>query len=185
MRLKPERCTGKDEIISFTLLPYLYVYRALNDASQWYRENKVLRRRTMLLDKDVVDDGLDSEESICDLENLKESVKHLSVEIGQLQSELSAAKLLEFETSEQNANLIQVGTSCNSAYAESYIHCYLIFLFQELDNEKEKRKELEIEVVELKRHNEQIMRISNMMKKELEELKQLELNQRNSVLNLR
>lgn len=58
------------------------------------------------MDKDVVDDGVD--DSNGDLENLKESVKQLSAEIGQLQSELNAAKLLEFETSEQNANLIQV-----------------------------------------------------------------------------
>lgn len=60
------------------------------------------------MDKDVVDDGIDTDESNGDLENLKESVKQLSAEIGQLQSELNAAKLLEFETSEQNANLIQV-----------------------------------------------------------------------------
>lgn len=62
----------------------------------------------MLLDKDVVDDGVDTDDSSNDLENLKESVKQLSAEVGQLQSELNAAKLLEFETSEQNANLIQV-----------------------------------------------------------------------------
>lgn len=57
--------------------------------------------------------------------------------------------------------------------------------FQELDNERERRKELETEVAELKRQNEQILRISNIMKKELEELKQLEETQRNNVLSLR
>lgn len=64
----------------------------------------------MLMDKDVVDDGVD-DGSNGDLENLKESVKQLSAEIGQLQSELNAVKLIEFETSEQNANLIQVCTT--------------------------------------------------------------------------
>lgn len=90
--------------------PLIYT-RALNDASQWYRENKMLRRRTMLLDTDMVDEGVDADDSIgdtSDLENLRASVKQLSAEVGQLQSELHAAKMLEFETSEQNANLIQV-----------------------------------------------------------------------------
>lgn len=65
----------------------------------------------MLLDTDMVDEGVDAGDNTTDtsdLENLRASVKQLSSEIGQLQSELHAAKLLEFETSEQNANLIQV-----------------------------------------------------------------------------
>lgn len=82
----------------------------MSDASQWYKENKVLRRRTMLMDKDTVDEGVDTDEANCDtdLENLRESVKQMSQEIAQLQAELNSAKLLEFETSELNANLTQV-----------------------------------------------------------------------------
>lgn len=83
----------------------------MNDASNWYRENQMLRRRTLILDKDSVDEGVDDDDSCHDhdLDNLKESVKQLSDEVARLQSELNAAKLLEFETSEQNMNLSQVG----------------------------------------------------------------------------
>lgn len=82
----------------------------MNDASQWYKENKVLRRRTLLLDNDTVDEGVDTDESNADndLENLKDSVKHLSEEVAQLQAELNSVKLLEFEAYEANANLTQV-----------------------------------------------------------------------------
>lgn len=116
------------------------------------------------MDTDMVDEGVDADEhgSDTDLENLKASVKQLSSEVGHLQSELNAAKLLEFETSEQNANLIQ-----------------------ELDNEREKSSKLEAEVAELKKQNEQLLRVSNMMRRELQELKELEQNQRNSVATLR
>lgn len=88
----------------------MFFYRALNDATHWYRENQKLRRRTLLLDKDTVDEGVDAGENgnDHDLENLRESVRQLSDEVARLQSELNAAKLLEFETSEQNVNLSQV-----------------------------------------------------------------------------
>lgn len=88
----------------------MYMFRALSDASQWYRENKALKRRTILFENDMVDEGVDDGENstINELENLKESVRHLSTEVAHLQTELSAAKLLEFETTEQNVNLTQV-----------------------------------------------------------------------------
>lgn len=136
--------------------------KALDDASQWYRENRLLRRRTMLLDTDTVDEGTDENGHSKDLENLRASVKQLSSEVGQLQSELQAAKLLEFETSEQNASLIQ-----------------------ELDEERQKSAKLQSEVVELRKQNEQILRVSGLMKRELDELKQIEVNQRNNVETLR
>lgn len=87
-----------------------FFFRALNDATQWYKENKVLKRRTLLLDKDTVDEGVDTDESNLDtdLENLRDSVKQLSQEVAQLQTELNAVKLLEFEACEANANLTQV-----------------------------------------------------------------------------
>lgn len=57
-----------------------------------------------------MDEGVDAGENgnDHDLENLRESVRQLSDEVARLQSDLNAAKLLEFETSEQNVNLTQV-----------------------------------------------------------------------------
>ena len=85
--------------------------RALSDATNWYRENQLLRRRTLVVDADLVDEGVDAGDNTSsdhDLENLRESVKELSNQVARLQSELNDAKLLEFETSEQNATLTQV-----------------------------------------------------------------------------
>ncbi|XP_022907757.2 shootin-1-like isoform X2 [Onthophagus taurus] len=140
------------------------MHMALSDASNWYRENKVLRRRTLHLDVDYVDEGVDPDDSSGDhdLENLRESVKQLSVEIGRLQSELNAAKLLEFETIEQNINLSQ-----------------------DLETEKKKTKEMEAKIIEIQRENEQLLRISKMLQKDLEETKQSEEIQKDEAVRLR
>ncbi|GJQ87326.1 hypothetical protein Trydic_g17374 [Trypoxylus dichotomus] len=140
------------------------MHMALNDASNWYRENQKLRRRTLLLDKDQVDEGVDAGENgnDHDLENLRESVKQMSDEIARLQSELNAAKLLEFETSEQNVNLTQ-----------------------DLEIEKRRTKMLEDRIAETEKENEQLLRISRMLQKELEDSKQSEQNQRDNASRLR
>lgn len=69
-----------------------------------------MRRRTLLLGKDTVDEGVDTDEADADadLENLKYSVRHLSQEVAQLQAELNSVKLTEFEALESNVNLTQV-----------------------------------------------------------------------------
>lgn len=63
-----------------------------------------------MLDKDTVDEGVDTDEANADgdLENLKYSVRHLSQEVAQLQAELNSVKLSEFEALECNVNLTQV-----------------------------------------------------------------------------
>lgn len=139
--------------------------KALADASNWYRENKVLRRRTMLMDvADSIDEGVDSWEtaSDSDLENLKESVKNLSVEVAHLQSELNSAKLLEFEATESN-----------------------IHLTQELEEERKRNERLQQELVDLKNSHEQMLRVSNMMKRELEDFKEMVKSQKSNALILR
>lgn len=62
------------------------------------------------MEGDMVDDGTDDDaiNNTNELENLKDSLRQLSVEVAQLQTELSSAKLLEFETTEQNVNMTQV-----------------------------------------------------------------------------
>lgn len=103
---------------------YTLHFSALNDATQWYKENKVLKRRTLLLDNDTVDEGVDTDESnsdSTDLENLKDSVKQLSQEVAQLQAELNSVKLLEFEATEANANLTQVNYFLTNQLTDIYI----------------------------------------------------------------
>ncbi|RZC14245.1 shootin-1 [Asbolus verrucosus] len=139
--------------------------KALKDASVWYKENKELKRRTMLLlDGDTVDEGVDAGEagSDADIENLNKTIKQLSSEVAELQTEVDSLKHIEFITSEQN-----------------------IKLSEELENEKEKNSKLEHEFIELKKEYEQIIRVSEMMKKELTNLKEIEENQRNNVVILR
>lgn len=68
------------------------------------------------MEGDMVDDGTDDDaiNNTNELENLKDSVRQLSAEVAQLQTELSSAKLLEFETTEQNVNMTQVCTYLSS-----------------------------------------------------------------------
>lgn len=158
------------------------MHRALNDASQWYRENKALRRRTMLTDKDTVDEGVDTDEPAdTDLENLRESVKQLSQEVAQLQAELSAVKLMEFEACESNANLTQASLNFQQlSFSEKSF-----FYLQELEHERNKNKMLEIEIQELKENMERTLRVSSMMKRELEDLKALEAKEKENAVVLR
>ncbi|EFA09805.1 shootin-1 [Tribolium castaneum] len=138
---------------------------ALQDASNWYKENKALKRKTMLLlDTDTVDEGVDAGESTgdSDIENLNKTIKQLSSEIAELQTEVDTLKHVEFTTTEQN-----------------------IKLSEELEFEKEKNKKLEHDFHELKKQYEQIIRVSEMMKNELTHLKEVEEKQRNSVVILR
>ena len=140
-------------------------FRALQDASNWYKENKVLKRKTMLLmDTDTVDEGVDAGDSNgdSDIQNLQKTIKQLSAEVAELQTEVDTLKHIEFTTSEQN-----------------------IKLSEDLDSEKDKNKKLEHDMHELKKDYEQIIRVSDMMKKELNNLKEMEENQRNSVVILR
>lgn len=137
----------------------------MKDASNWYKENKELKRKTMLLlDKDTVDEGVDAGESNgdSDIENLNKTIKQLSSEVAELQTEVDTLKHIEFTTTEQN-----------------------IKLSEELEYEREKNKKLEHDFHELKKQYEQIIRVSEMMKNEMALLKEVEEKQRNSVVTLR
>lgn len=88
--------------------------RALTEAEQWYKENKELKRRSMLPNvgaagKDIVD-VVDSGD---DLQALRKTVIELSENNARLQSELNEAKLNEFEANEQAVNLSQVILAIN------------------------------------------------------------------------
>ncbi|KAG5899939.1 hypothetical protein JTB14_002488 [Gonioctena quinquepunctata] len=92
---------------------YSYLERALKDATQWYKENKVLKRKTLLLlDKDADDEGVDAGDgesnSDTDIENLNRTIKQLSSEVAELQTEVDSLKQTEFQTSEENVRLSEV-----------------------------------------------------------------------------
>lgn len=74
----------------------------------------MLKRRTLLLqDKDTVDEGVDAGDgesnSDNDIENLNRTIKQLSAEVAELQTEVDSLKQTEFQTSEENVKLAEVG----------------------------------------------------------------------------
>jgi len=83
----------------------------MKDATQWYKENKQLKRKTLhLTDKDTVDEGVDTGESgnDADIENLNKTIKQLSTEVAELQTELDAVRQTEFQALEQQSKLSEV-----------------------------------------------------------------------------
>lgn len=139
--------------------------RALKDATQWYKENKQLKRKTLLLaDKDTVDEGVDACESTndADIENLNKTIKQLSTEVAELQTDLDSVRQSEFQTLEQN-----------------------IKVSDELEAVRSENKNLKTELEELRTEHRQLLRVSEMMRKELGELREIEANQRNDIINLR
>lgn len=91
------------------------MHQAMQRASEWYKQNRELKRRsTAILQKvvqaqpdgallDLLADETDAAEAAKDeddLEDLRATVKRLSSEVARLQSELNSARLQEFEAQE-------------------------------------------------------------------------------------
>ncbi|KAJ8952834.1 hypothetical protein NQ318_008155 [Aromia moschata] len=98
------------------------------------------------------------ETSSDDIENLNKTIKQLSTEVAELQTEVDSLKQIEFQTSEENAKLSE-----------------------ELENEKQKNERLTELLTELKKEHEQLIRVTDMMKKEMEEQKKVEEELRDSL----
>lgn len=62
---------------------------------------------------------------------------------------------------------------------------FFLTALQELEFERRKNEKLEVELAQLKESNEQILRVSNIMKRELQELKQMEIKGKENVVTLR
>nr|CAI5868101.1 unnamed protein product [Callosobruchus analis] len=140
---------------------------ALKDATQWYKENKELKRKTMLLmDKDAVDEGVDAGDGEStgdnDIENLNKTIKQLSAEVAELQTEVDQLKQQEFQTTEENVKLSE-----------------------DLESERRKTEKLESKLDDLQKEHNQLLRVMEMMKKELEEYKQKEEEHRQSLAALK
>ncbi|XP_067006993.2 shootin-1 [Anabrus simplex] len=97
------------------------MHSAMKTASQWYSQNRELKRKSAVLAQKFLevspsgildlDDDTDASSSGSspreddELAGLRNTVKELSEEVARLQTDLKAARLLEFEAQEQIVNL--------------------------------------------------------------------------------
>ncbi|XP_008546705.1 shootin-1 isoform X2 [Microplitis demolitor] len=91
------------------------MHKAMQQASQWYKQNRQLKRRSQVLVQRILDsrpdaladdsylsDEVDANDAD-DAEELRQTITELSAEVARLQTELNAARLQEFEAQEQAA----------------------------------------------------------------------------------
>lgn len=134
------------------------MHRAMQQASQWYRQNRELKRRSQIIAQKFlqanptgtveleIPDEVDSNYE--DLDQLRETVKELSKEIARLQTELHSARLQEFEAQEQVTHLTT-----------------------QLEEERTLRQKHEEKVNEMKVHKENMERVTKMVAEEVQALK--------------
>lgn len=135
------------------------MHKAMQQASQWYRQNRELKRRSQImtqkflhnnpeqsLDFDLSDEVDTS--NFEDLDELRQTVKELSGEIARLQTELHSARLQEFEAQEQVTQLTT-----------------------QLEEERALREKGEEKINEMKVHKGNMERITKMVAEEVQVLK--------------
>ncbi|XP_058797986.1 shootin-1-like isoform X2 [Phymastichus coffea] len=134
------------------------MHKAMQQASQWYQQNRELKRRSQVITQrylqanpdalndfdlqDEVDNHAD------DIEQLRETVTELSQEVAKLQTELSAARLQEFEAQEQVTHLTA-----------------------QLEEERVARENEEENVRKIKTQKENMERVTKMVADEVQALK--------------
>ncbi|CAG5020855.1 unnamed protein product [Parnassius apollo] len=134
--------------------------KVMQQAGEWYKQNKQLKRRSVALlhalptapvDIDLTDttDAASDSSSNEEVEFLKRTVSELSEQVAALQTELSAARLHEFEA-----------------------HEHSVALAQELETEKEKCITQEKELQELRNQLERHNRVSKLLIEEVTALKE-------------
>ncbi|CAL7946329.1 unnamed protein product [Xylocopa violacea] len=134
------------------------MHKAMQQASQWYRQNRELKRRSQVMAQKLLqsnpEGSLDLELSdevdsnFEDLDQLRETVKELSKEIARLQTELHSARLQEFEAQEQVTHLTT-----------------------QLEEERTLRQKCEEKVNEMKVQKENMERVTKMVADEVQALK--------------
>ncbi|XP_076667847.1 uncharacterized protein LOC143368718 isoform X2 [Andrena cerasifolii] len=134
------------------------MHKAMQQASQWYRQNRELKRRSQIIAQKFLhtnpegsvdlelSDEVDS--NFEDLDQLRETVKELSKEIARLQTELHSARLQEFEAQEQVTHLTT-----------------------QLEEERTLRQKYEEKVNEMKVHKENMEKVTKMVAEEVQALK--------------
>ncbi|XP_078048861.1 uncharacterized protein LOC144476128 isoform X2 [Augochlora pura] len=133
------------------------MHKAMQQATQWYRQNRELKRRSQIITQKLQqtnsDGSLDLELSdevdsnFEDVDQLRETVKELSKDIARLQTELHSARLQEFEAQEQ---VMQLTT--------------------QLDEERNLRQKYEEKVNEMKVQKENMARVTKMVAEEVQAL---------------
>lgn len=132
--------------------------KAMERASQWYKQNRELKRRSSALmqkvmsvapstlddladDTDGNDNDMDNNDT--EMEELRKTVKELTQEVSRLQAELNKIKLQEFEAQEQTVDLTS-----------------------ELEEERRGRKRAEQELKELKMKHDSLETVSRKVVEE-------------------
>ncbi|XP_034940108.1 shootin-1 [Chelonus insularis] len=136
------------------------MHKAMQQASQWYKQNRQLKRRSQVLaqkilesrpdamaDDSYLSDEVDANEAD-DAEELRQTISELSAEVARLQTELNSARLQEFEAQEQAA-----------------------LTNARLEDEKEMREKGEEIIKQLTIHKENMERVSRMVADEVQALK--------------
>ncbi|XP_015375419.1 PREDICTED: shootin-1-like [Diuraphis noxia] len=132
--------------------------KAMERASQWYKQNRELKRRSSALMQkvmsvapstldDLADDtdgnDNDADNNDTEMEELRKTVKELTQEVSRLQAELNKIKLQEFEAQEQTVDLTS-----------------------ELEEERRGRKRAEQELKELKMKHDNLETVSRKVVEE-------------------
>lgn len=134
------------------------MHKAMQQASQWYRQNRELKRRSQIMAQKFLHSNPDEslhfdlsdevDSNFDDLEQLRQTVKELSGEIARLQTELHSARLQEFEAQEQVTQLTT-----------------------QLEDERALRQKGEEKINEMKVHKENMERVTKMVAEEVQTLK--------------
>ncbi|KYQ52027.1 hypothetical protein ALC60_08641 [Trachymyrmex zeteki] len=134
------------------------MHKAMQQASQWYRQNRELKRRSQIMAQKFLHNNPDEslhldmsdevDSNFEDLDQLRQTVKELSGEIARLQTELHSARLQEFEAQEQVTQLTT-----------------------QLEEERVLRQKGEEKINEMKVHKENMERVTKMVAEEVQTLK--------------
>nr|CAD7198307.1 unnamed protein product [Timema douglasi] len=145
---------------------------AMDSASQWYKQNRELKRRSVALTQkflqvspsgmvDLVDGCPDSSDGD-ELDSLRNTIKDMSEEVARLQAELNVARLQEFEAQEHTLSLTS-----------------------ELEEERRLRQAAESELEELRTMKQNLSRVSRLVAVEMSSLREQCQQEKDTALRMK
>ncbi|RZF32735.1 hypothetical protein LSTR_LSTR005928 [Laodelphax striatellus] len=160
-KLSEQVCKEYDQMKNQYDLETSTMQKAIQRASQWYKENRELKRRSTVLIQKVMQfspenamqlvdesDGAGSDSASDEIEVMRKTIQELNKDVARLQAELNAARLQEFEAQEQSIDLTSA-----------------------LDEERKARERLESELKELRAMKENMQRVSKLVAAEVGSLR--------------